>query len=228
MKTLIFTLILSSSFSYAADRQVVVSGNCLKAVLPDRGSVDFYSEATNKEAPKALSEATKAYESARDAVKKMNLKDLELSTLENSVREEHSWENNKNVFKGYKARIGLRVYTSEISKLGEVVTKVSKSGIKNIGSFNTDISPAKLKEEQESCLAIAVENAKSKAEKLAKAAGSKVGKAIMIQEEFSEVPQARPYMMKSMNVRMESDASATIDTKAENLSTNVKVSFELN
>lgn len=230
MKKLIcITLLLSvSTLAHAVDRQVVVVGNCLKSVLPNRGSVDFYAESLNKDASKALADATKTFEAARDAVKKMNLKDLELSTLENSVFEENAWENNKTVFKGYKGRIGLRVYTSEIAKLGEVVTKVSKSGIKNIGSLQTDLSPAKLKEEQESCLAVAVENAKSKAEKMAKAAQSKIGKVVLIQEDFAEVPQARPYMMKSAmaGARNEMD-SATIDTKAESLSMNVKVTFEL-
>lgn len=230
MKKIIYIILLLSVsiVTHAADRQVIVVGNCLKPVLPNRGSVDFYSESINKDATKALAEATKNFETARNAVKKMNLKDLELSTLENSVQEENSWENNKTVFKGYKGRIGLRVYTSEIHKLGEVVTKVSATGIKNIGSLQTDLSPAKLKEEQESCLAAAVENAKSKAEKMAKAAQSKIGKVILIQEDFAEIPQPRPYMMKSaMAGRSAESDSATIDTKAENLSMNVKVTFEL-
>ncbi|MES2767854.1 MAG: SIMPL domain-containing protein [Bdellovibrionota bacterium] len=228
MKKLFFIfLLLDATSTYAVDRHVVVMGNCLKMVTPDRGSVEFYAESLNNDSDKALKDATKTFENARDQVKKLNLKNLELSTLENSVQPENTWENNKTVFKGYRARIGLRVYTSDLGRLSEVTSKVSKSGIKNIGGLQTDISPAKLKEEQESCLAIAIENAKSKAEKMAKAASAKIGKVISIEEGGSEgAPPPRPMYAKGA-MRTEADI-ATIDTKDETISTNVRVSFELN
>lgn len=210
-------------------RQITVQGNCLKSVQPDRGSVDFYSESINMDSQKAVAAATKAYENARDAVKKLNLKNLELSTLENSLNEERPWENNKSVFKGYRSRIGLRVYTSDIARLSEVTGAVAKQGIKNFGSFQTDMSPQKLKEEQESCLEIAIQNAKSKADKMAKAAGAKVGKVLALHEGASSggQPPPRMYMMKNEMMGGAADTAATIDTKAESLSMSVTASYYL-
>lgn len=234
--SILFPVFLSAppAFAASSERQIAVQGQCLKFVQLDRGSIDFYSESLNSNAQKALQEATKVFESARDSVKKMNLKDLELSTLENSVQEERVWENNKNVFKGYRARIGLKVYTSQLDRLGEVLATVSKSGIKTMGSLQTDISPLKLKDEQEACLALAIESARSKATKMAKAAGAKVGKVLTIQEEVigSGIPGPRPigFASKAMSGVAEMASTApnmTIDTKSEALTVYVRVSYSL-
>lgn len=225
---MIFEILMAVSMAHAADRQVTVQGTCLKNTLPDRGSVEFYSESVNMDAEKAIGAATKTYESAREAVKKMNLKNMELSTVENSIQEERTWENNKSTFKGYRSRLGLRVYTSQIERLGEVLQTVSKQGIKNFGSLQSDLSPQKLQTEQESCLEIAIQNAKSKADKMAKAAGARVGKVLALEEGATVGgPTPRPMMMsKAMNFDG-GTAAATVDTKAETLTMNVTVTYSL-
>lgn len=230
MRSFLFFALTLSLFSIAQadDRSVTVLGNCLKSVFPDRGSVEFFSESVNMDSQKAVAAATKTFENARDAVKKLNLKNLELSTVENSLNEERPWENNKSVFKGYRSRIGLKVYTSEIARLSEVTGAAGKQGIKNFGNFQSDLSPAKQKEEQESCLEIAIQNAKAKADRMAKAAGAKVGKVISLQEgaQMSSSPSPRMYMAKT---EMAGGAAqdATIDTKAEPISMNVTVTYSL-
>lgn len=229
MNSILFslTVILLSTTTLAADRQITVQGNCLRSVQPDRGSIDFYAEAIDKDTQKALSQATKTFEAARDVVKKMNLKNVELSTLENSLQEDRSWENNKSVFKGYRARIGLRVYTSQIEKLSEVLSAVSKQGIKNFGSLQTDLSPAKMKDEQEACLEIAIQNAKAKAEKMAKAAGAKVGKIITLQEGINAAP-AQPRTMMAFSAKAEmADGVAPVDTKSETITGHVTATYSL-
>lgn len=228
MKFLFLTLLAFSFTAHAADRSITVQGNCLRSSQPDRGSVEFYSEAINMDTQKALATANKNFEAARDAVKKLNLKDMELSTVENSLQEERSWENNKSIMKGFKARIGLRVYTSQIERLSEVFSVVSKQGIKNFGSLQVDLSPAKLKAEQEACLETAIQNAKVKADKMAKAAGAKVGKVLTLQEGSAASPGPRPvHFAKSMMADGAAEMAAPIDTKAETISSSVTATYSL-
>lgn len=226
---MIFQILMSAMLLHAADaRQVTVQGTCLKNTLPDRGSVEFFSEAVHTDAQKAIATATKAYEAARDSVKKLNLKNLELSTVENSLQEERTWENNKSIFKGYRSRLGLRVYTSQIERLGEVLQTVSKQGIKSFGSLQSDLSPQKLQEEQESCLEIAIQNAKAKADKMAKAAGARVGKVLgLVEGASASAPPQRPMMMAKAMAFDGTAEAATVDTKAETLSMNVTVTYSL-
>lgn len=227
---MILQILMSAMLAHAADaRQVTVQGTCLKNTLPDRGSIEFFSEAVHTDAQKAIATATKAYEAARESVKKMNLKNLELSTIENSLQEERTWENNKSIFKGYRSRLGLRVYTSQIERLSEVLQTVSKQGVKNFGSLQSDLSPQKLQEEQEACLEIAIQNAKAKADKMAKAAGARVGKVLeLVEGASSGVPPQRPMMLaKAMAFGGTASDAASVDTKAETLSMSVTVSYSL-
>lgn len=236
MKYVLLMLALASSLAtFAKDlsdyRKIVVSGRCLRSAVPDRGSVEFFAEVQNFDAKKALSGATEIYESAREAVKKLNLKNAEFSSLENSLNEVREWENNKNIFKGFRARIGLRVYSTEIERLAEVFTTVSGKGINQFGGLQAELSPEKMKAEQEACLQVAVQNAKSKAEIIAKAAGSRVGKVLEITESSSVVrPSSRlvPYAAKVAMMDVSTEARpASIDTRAETIQVSVDVLYEL-
>lgn len=217
----------------AKERSISVNGHCLISVKPDRGSIDFFAEAKNNNAQKALHEATELFQKARASVQKLNLKGLEFETIENTVMEERVWENNSNVFKGYRARVGLKVFTKEIDKLGEVIQVVSAAGVKNISQLVTDISPAKLKEEQEACLEQAIVNAKSKALKMAKAAGANVGRAILIKEggeDMGHDPRPMPFArsrMKSMEMGVADASVAPIDVRNMDVSMNVHVIYLL-
>lgn len=235
--SVMLTFIFATQAMAAQERTISVQGNCLRSAQPNRASVDFYAESLNKDAQKAMQEAGRAFQAARAEVQKMGLKDLELETLENSVREEKAWENNTQVFKGYKARVGLRVITQEISKIGAVIEAVSKKGVKNIGQLITDMSPTRLKAEQEACLEQAIGNARSKANRMAKAAGAKVGKVISIVESYeNRAPHPHPIAYSDMvstrsAVAMSAESApsfaAPIDVRAQDISMSVSVMFTL-
>ncbi len=219
----------------AQERSVSVQGTCLRSAQPNRASITFYAESLNKDAQVALKDAVKNFQAARAEIQKLQLKNLELETVENTVYEEKVWENNKHVFKGYKARVGLKVVTQDISKIGEVIAVVAKKGISNIGQLVTDMSPAKMKAEQEACLEQAIANAKSKANRMAKAAGTKVGKVISIVESYEQrgfEPRPIAYADSSRSAMVSSMAAPesaipSIDVRAQDISMSVSVMFAL-
>lgn len=231
MKKLFFLFtVFFASQSMALQSHIAVQGQCLRSIKPDRGSVSFYAESLNDEAGKALKDATALFQKARTAVKDLQLKNVELQTIEQSVNERRVWEDNKNVFKGYNARLGLKVRTTEIKRLGEVIAKVSQVGVKNMGSLMMEVSPMKLKTEQEACLEEAIKNAKSKAQKMARAAGAKVGSVISIREEIqnSNPSQPRPFSAPNIQAKvMSSESAASVDVGSEDLNMNVHVMYEL-
>lgn len=238
MKTykILFTaaLMFFGSFSLAAKpRSVSVRGNCLRSIKPNQGSLSFIAETRNKDSEQAMKEATVLFQNARAEIQKLNLKGLELQTTENSVSEDHTWENNSNVFKGYRARVGLKVITTDLDRLGEISKVLAKAGIKNIGELMTEVSPEKFKEEQEACLEQAITNSKSKASKLAKAAGAKVGKVLFI-EESADGSHGQPHPMVFASARMKGAESmsadsgfAPTDVRDQDISVNIHVIYLL-
>jgi uncharacterized protein YggE len=168
--------------SESFERKVSVSGNCTRQVTADRGSIVLTSEFRDQELDTAANKATKTYDRIRDEVKKLKLDDLELQTVEYNVGQIREWENNRSVFKGYRARMGLRVSTVSIQRLGEVIALATKHGIQDVSQLNMYMSQAKALKEHAMCLEEAAINARAKAEKLAGALDAKLGAVITIIE----------------------------------------------
>jgi uncharacterized protein YggE len=126
--------------------------------------------------------------------------------------------------------MGLRVQTSEISRIGEVIELAAKHQIKHVEGLVTPLAPETLKREQEACLEEATQNAKSCAQKLASAAGAGLGQVLTLSENWSSMP--RPMMNYAVRGKiMEADAMGAgapqIEAGREQLSVTVQAAFEL-
>jgi uncharacterized protein YggE len=166
-------------------RQISVSGNCYKEMIPDRGGINLVADITNtKDLKAAVDSATKIYESVKAKVNALKLKDLELTTSEYSVMPINEWENNKQIFKGYRARIGLMVQTSETGRLGEVTAIGAAEGVRDVGALQLFVSRAASKQAMQDCLSDAAIDARKNAERIAAALNVKLGDGL-VQEVLS-------------------------------------------
>lgn len=224
-----FTLILLFSSAAFAERVVSVSGECIKNVSPDRGTVTLVAQFTEKTSTVASRKAMETYEKIRNAVQRMNLKDLELQTSEYSVQEVFDYVNGNRVSRGTQAALGLQVVTSEISRLGDVAALSSQHQINRVESLSTFLSPEKTKETREACLVEAVQNAKAKAEKMANSLSAKLGEVQLIDENPQTAPTPRwANMMSAKSAESDSARIAPrIESKPETINVNVLVKFAL-
>lgn len=209
-------------------RFVSVNGNCLKSVQPDRGSITVTADVLSQDLQSSARKATESYERLKSAIQKMGLKNLELNTTEYSFQEFREWEKDKNVFKGFRARMGLNVSTSELARLGEVIALAAKEGIREVSGLSTFLSAEKAKAEKEACLEEAVRNARSKAETVARAANAKLGRVLTVSEEGAPPPQPVPIRQYKMEAMAAADMSApTVVAGPQKMSIDVAVSFAL-
>lgn len=222
-------LVYPSKSTFAAERQVSVSGVCNKSVTPDRGAITLTVEARNSDLKAAIKKATDVYEGLREAVKKLGLENLDLKTSEYSVNEIREWEKDRQVMKGYRARMGVLVETSSIQRLGEVIALGARHQVNDVGQLQIFLSPQKLQKEQFECLQAAAENARAKAEKLASALGAKVGKAVSISESGGIEPPRPPRPMR-MEMAMQAKGSMPepqVEAGQQEMSLTVQATFEL-
>ncbi len=222
-------LIPVMSFAASDTKFVSVSGHCMKRVSPDRGTLQMTAEAKEDNPTAASKKATALYEKLRSEVKKLNLKDTQLQTSNYNVHPEYDYNNGKQKLRGYRAAMGIEVETAEIGRMGELIEAAAKLGIQNAGGFHTFLSPEKMKETHEGCLEEAIKNARSKAEKLAKAGGAKLGDVLTIEENKSDRRPSPPIMLKTAAMEMASDSGggAGIETKSAAVEVSVAVSFAL-
>lgn len=187
MKKLIFLLcaLLMTSLSFADIPKapspsmaagIQVSGECLKKVTQDRGSVVISTNIVATAPREASALATQAHERVKADVLKLQLKDAALETVNYTVIQDCSYDQGKRVCRGYRASYATRFETSEIGRLGEVIATATKNSTQEVSDLQTFVSPAKLKAERESCLEIATRDAQSKARTLAQGAQVTLGK----------------------------------------------------
>ncbi len=171
----------------AADptRFVSVSGSCIRNAIPDRGAITVTAESRDADGKRAQAMATKLYEAVRSKTAALKLPDSELSTSEFTSEEAKEWVKDRMVSRGFHTRIGLRVETSDTSRLGEVMDLASREGIKQISGMQLFVSSKKLLDEKMACLKDAAEQSRAKADTLAKSLGAKVGEVTSIQESSS-------------------------------------------
>lgn len=212
----------------AGTRYVAVQGSCTRSATPDRSEIALTAEYRADEIQSAVKDATSAYERTRDAVKKLGLADLETQTSEYTVSRVVEWEKNRQINRGYQVRMGLRVSTSSIAKMGEVISIAGRQGLKDVGQLRMYLSDAKTLEEKQACLQSAAEHAKSKAERLASSLGAKVGAVLSVQE--SGMTRTDPVMPMRMAVMAESDAKLSapqVEAGKQDISVQVDAVFEL-
>jgi uncharacterized protein YggE len=223
------TVLSVSAEAAAPERMISASGLCTHSVVPDRGSINIVAMSQDLDLQKASRKTTDAYEKLKSAVQKLNLKDLELSTSEYDLSEINEWQKDRSVFKGFRARMGLSVTTSEISKLGEVIAVAANEGLHEVSGLRTFLSDAKTESEKESCLEHAVENARAKASRMAKAANGRLGKVISVVETGSSLPQP-PVQRMAMGMAMdkaEMASTANVDAGTQKIGVSVDVAFTL-
>jgi uncharacterized protein YggE len=213
-----------------AEHHVLVTGSCLREVSPDRGSIRMTVEQRDGDPRQAAAKATAQYEKLRNAVHGLKLKDSELRTSEFRVDQEWVWEKDRRVNKGFVARMGLRLESSDTARLGEAIARSAELGVQDVGELTLFVTPAKGQKEHDGCLVEAAEHAKRKAEELAKAVGSRVIRVIRLQEDAGGSPMPQPVPMfarASKSMEMDAVQVPTIEAGSESLRVTVSATFEL-
>ncbi|MCX6124044.1 MAG: SIMPL domain-containing protein [Proteobacteria bacterium] len=231
--TILSTLGGTGQIAFSAEidtvQGITTTGTCLKKVSQDRASVTLTTNILAPSPGTASKEATKEHQKLRDAIIALKLGNTTLETAGYNVFEDKQYESKKLVSKGFRARIGLSVETSEISRIGEAIAVAAKHGVKDVDSLSTFISAEKHKAEYEACLEIAAKNARDKGVKLAKGASVKLGKVLRI-EEGARSPSRSNYksapMLAMASDGTSSDAPApSIDARAEDMTVSATVTF---
>lgn len=225
---IILGLLIFSSVSIAKN-EIQVQGNCEVKVTPDRASLTFSAENQAKDQQVAIKKTNDQINSLKEKILKLKLENLELRNSNYNVYPVREYENNRMVDKGIKVSLSLEVTTSSISKLGEAMVQASELKINNVSSLTTFLSIKKSQEEYLKCLDIAAEDARKKADQLAKKLGFKVGEVTGIVESPKYPQTPGPYPMPMMKGMMAMDAAAPVSIEAgqQSFSTSLQINFAI-
>lgn len=170
-----------------AARKLIVTGTGTAAGEPDLITIDVGVMSVAGTAEEALAQNSSATAKVIGTIKAAGIRDKQIQTqrfdvipvFENREMRDRSEPQEPRIV-GYRVQHMLNVRAADTSKLAMVLDKAVKSGANGIGQIRFSLEdPSALTDE---ALDAAVADARRKAERIAKAAGAKLGPILSIRE----------------------------------------------
>ena len=193
----ILIIITFAGLSYAKEKPtpstIEVTGQAKIMVMPNMATVSFAVETSANTAKQAAGENAKKTNKLLNALREITAKEVKIKTSGFNLTPIYDKDSRFRP-RGYRVRNSVLLETKSIDKLGTFIDEASRVGVSRIGSltFVTDRDQEMRKE----AAVQAVQQAKTIAEDLAKAAGLTIKKISKIS--YSPGGPVRPYRMEAM------------------------------
>jgi hypothetical protein len=183
MKGYIFAILVIAMLAITGCSQILnqnentinVAGDSELKFTPDQAEVWAGISIVKLTAEEAQTEANKAINAIIDGLRYKGISDKDISTDQLTLNQEYRWENNENKVVGWRATQILKIKTTDLTKVGNIVDIAVNNGANEIQSINFELSTAKETEYKKQALAEATKNAREKAQAVADSLGVKLG-----------------------------------------------------
>lgn len=223
-----------------AIRSITVSGMQERKVVPDEAHITVNLNAQDKDMARARTAHQQKLSKLMAIVKKNGIEERKVRSQSSNIQPIYSYRNDgkgqsQRVFDGYRAQTNLDITVGDTDKLGTLMDQIASAGFEQgantewgnlLSVYYTLSDPDKLRDEM---LVEAIANARTKAERMAKAAGASLGKVYSINE--NGTPQFQPIMAPMMARAEGAMLSAKMDAAPpageQDVQSNVTVTYEL-
>jgi len=195
-------------------------------IVPDTATVDVGITVTNaKTAPDAQKQIDDVNNKIIEAMKTIGVQKQNIQTLNYSIYPNTNYDETtkRDSINGYNGSVTVSIKTNDVSLSSKIVDTATKSGANQIQGIRFSIDHPEVYREKVRDLAIA--NARTQAEKLAKNLGLKLGKVTNIVESSSDGGQPIPmiYAEKAMGG---GGGGPQVEPGTQTISSIVTLSFE--
>ncbi|MFT9846935.1 SIMPL domain-containing protein [Aneurinibacillus sp. REN35] len=219
ISTVVFTGGLAAPTAYAAETQqtsttqstavrtITVTGYGEVTVQPDIAYVQLGLHTTGKTAREAQEKNAKQFTAIRTALTKLKISPKDIQTARFSTMPDYSWNNNKQELKGYQVEHIIQIKCRDLKNIGHLLDTAAAAGANRIDSvwFTSE----NMEQHQLAASDIAIDNARVKADRIAKRAGVTIKEAIQITD--GSIPNSPMYydMQRTGNSANSAKADAT-------------------
>ncbi len=159
------------------------------------------------------------------AVKQMGITEKDIQTSQYSINPKYDYKDGTSKIVGYQVSQSVSLKLRDLSKIGDVLTKVGQMGGNQVSgpTFTID-DPSSLKQEARMK---ALEDARKKAEALSGVLGVRVGRVVTFSESSNSPIPPMPVMYREMAMDAAAQvANPTIEAGSLDVRSNVSVTFE--
>lgn len=161
---------------------------------PDIAKVNLGITVSRLAVKEAQNEANNTINKISGDIKKLGINEKDIKTTSYNLSPSYDWSSGKQRITGYQITINLEVKVRDFDKINQVIDTATADGANLVGGLQFTLEESKLKELQSKVREEAVNEAKEKAESLAKAAGVKLGRIVNVQENLATPWEPRPMM----------------------------------
>lgn len=175
---------------------MVVNGEAILRVAPDRAVLMLTVESRNKNPQKAQAAGARAASRVMQALQSAKLGKDAVRTIAYSLQEEFEWQERRRVSRGYLASNSIEVRIDDVERVGEVLAAAVSTGATAVSGLRFDVKARDELERQ--ALREAVANAREYAEAAARGAGARLGDILLIEQVGGASPRPRQVFARSM------------------------------
>jgi uncharacterized protein YggE len=211
--------------SAEAKRTLDVIGQATMVVKYDTATLSFGVSELHPTAVEAYQAMGKQMNAVVEALKSKGIKEEQLKTGTLSLQPEYEWlKEDGQKLRGFRATNSLSVETQELDQVAELMQIAVEAGANQVNGVSFSV---KNKERLvQSALDLAVDNAKEKAERVAKRLGTQVAGVYSVQVHDQSGSPVR-YEMARKTMAADSASSAPVFQGDGELSVSISVTFEL-
>lgn len=205
-------------------RTISITGEGKVTAIPDIALVSLGLKTEKKKVSDAQAENSKTMNSLIAQLKGLDIAKEDIKTTNYSIYPAYDWIEGRQILRGYIVSQDIQVKIRQADNVDEVLQIAGDLNLNQIGGLNFDIDePEKYRQEAR---IKALENAKEKADALAKVMGVKLGKVISFNESEGYVPQPYPMYARSEAIGGAAEAP-TVETGSQEITIMATVSYEL-
>lgn len=202
---------------------VTATGEGKALAAPDQAEMSFGVTTQGTDSKKVLDDASKKAEAIIAALKKAGIDDKDLQTSGVNLYPQQEYrEGAAPRITDYQASVQVRATIKKIDETGDVITAAANAGATDIGGPTFTLSDQSTSRAE--AIDTAVEDARARADVMAKAAGKSVGDVVSISESGVSAP---PIYYGDTRAAADAKASVPIETGTLDVTANVTVVFEL-
>jgi len=196
IQTLAIAIATMGALSMGAHAQVMTPivpgitahGHGMMKVRPDIAYATVSVMTQSKEQAQAVADNSTTMKAVLAALKASGMVDKDIQTQFYTVEPQYDYRQSPPVLSGYQVTNALRVTFHDMAKIGIILDKASRAGATSVGGVAFDLADRHRIEGD--ALALAVADARSKADLMAGAAGLELGHVVSLSE--GAVPQSQP------------------------------------
>ena len=215
-------------------RTITVSGKGKVYVTPDKATVNLSVITRNLDIKNAQAENAQMMKQVLSAISSSGISSGDIQTYDYGISQDYHWKDDEKVYGEYRVSNRIKVTVSDVEKAGGIIDVAIQNGATGVDSlsFNYEDEPAAVKRAR----ILAIENAKAIAMESVEAAGTKLGKVLIMEEQSGNLPS---YMSRiasnSLSMTLDgvpvyndiADSSTPFSTGKKEISVIMNIMYEL-